>query len=265
MIAGLLLMNQSELRSPPVIARPHTAREVVANLGEGLGYVRRTPIVLLAVVVVGLVATFGMNFNVFVPAMARDVLGAGAAGFGFLMAATGLGSLASALAIAASGRPRTTWIVGGALLTGVLLVAFAVSRSFAISLVALFGVGAGAIGMAATANTVIQTTVPDHLRGRVVSVYLTVFAGSTPIGGLLFGALASAFGIATSVAIGGALSTLVGAGGFVWLRRLAPQSIGQSPQAILEPVLEPVSSPPTSSPVPGAVAAVTSPSGPPHP
>ena len=261
MIAGLLLMRQSELRPPPVLARPHTAGEVVANLAEGLGYVRRTPIVLLAVTVVGLVATFGMNFNVFVPAMARDVLGAGAAGFGFLMAATGLGSLASALAIAASGRPRTTWIVGGALLTGVLLVVFAVSRSFAISLVALFGVGAGAIGMAATANTVIQTTVPDHLRGRVVSVYLTVFAGSTPIGGLLFGALASAFGIATSVAIGGVLSTLVGAGGFVWLRRLGAQPIGQSTQSVLEPV----SIPPASSPVPGAVAAVTSPAGPPRP
>jgi MFS family permease len=251
-IAGLLLMRESELRPGPVLPRPHSAREVVDNLAEGLRYVRRTPVVLLSVVVVGLVATFGMNFNVFVPAMARDVLDVGAEGFGFLMAATGVGSLAAALAIAVRGRPRVSWIVGGAIVMGVLLVVFAESRSFALSMVAMFGVGAGAIGMAATANTAIQTAVPDQLRGRVMSVYLTVFAGSTPIGGPAMGAIASAFGIATSVAIGGVLSALVGLGGLLWWRR--------QPQA--PPVPNAVA--PAAAPAATVIAAVTSPTGPPR-
>lgn len=217
-IVGFLLMREGELRAAPAMARPRTVRAVVDNLAEGLSYVRRTPIVLLGVSVVGLVATFGMNFNVVVPAMARDVLGVGAAGYGFLMAATGLGSLTSALALAVAGRPRRGWIVGGAMLLGLLLVVFSQSRSFPISLLCMYGVGVGAIGMAATANAAIQTAVPDHLRGRVMSVYTTVFAGSTPIGGPASGAIAASFGIATAVAFGGVMSALVGIGGLLWLR-----------------------------------------------
>ena len=135
------------------------------------------------------------------------------------MAATGLGSLTSALAIAIAGRPRRSWIVGGAMLLGLGLALFSVSRSFPLSLLCMYAVGVGAIAMAATGNAAIQTAVPDHLRGRVMSVYTTVFAGSTPIGGPASGAIASAFGIATAVAFGGVMSLLVGVAGWSWLRR----------------------------------------------
>ena len=246
-IAGLLLMREAELRPAPVVPRPRSLGGVVDNLAEGLGYVRRTPVVLLGVSVVGLVATFGMNFNVVVPAMARDVLDVGAPGYGFLMAATGLGSMTSALAIAVAGRPRRTWIVGGAILLGVLEVVFSQSRSFALSLACMYGVGAGAIAMSATANAAIQTAVPDQLRGRVMSVYTTVFAGSTPIGGPASGALASAFGIATAVAVGGALSAVVGVAGLLWLRR-------QPEGPPLEPSVVPALG---SAAVPGAVASAS--------
>jgi MFS family permease len=73
--------------------------------------------------------------------------------------------------------------------------------------------------MAATANTTIQLAVPDGLRGRVMSVYTTIFAGSTPIGGPVMGGLASVFGVAISLAIGGVLSAAVGIGAFAWIRR----------------------------------------------
>ena len=82
----------------------------------------------------------------------------------------------------------------------------------------MFFAGVGGIGMAATANTVIQLNVPDHLRGRVLSVYTTVFAGSTPIGGLLSGAIASSFGAALAIGLGGAASLLTGLGAITWLR-----------------------------------------------
>jgi hypothetical protein len=72
--------------------------------------------------------------------------------------------------------------------------------------------------MAATANTLVQLTVPDHLRGRVMSVYTTVFAGSTPIGGLITGAVASGFGAATAIVLGGGLSLATGIGAMASIR-----------------------------------------------
>ena len=83
----------------------------------------------------------------------------------------------------------------------------------------MVAVGFGAILMSATANTTMQLAVPDGLRGRVMSVYTTIFAGSTPVGGPLMGGLASAFGVAVSLAIGGVVATIVGLGAFVWIRR----------------------------------------------
>ncbi|MBM4408806.1 MAG: MFS transporter [Chloroflexi bacterium] len=266
-IVGYLLMRDDELRPAPAMARPRSGRAVVANLAEGLSYVRRTPIVLLGVSVVGLVATFGMNFNVVVPAMARDVLGVGSVGFGFLMAATGLGSLTAAVALAVAGRPRRSWIVGGAILLGVLLVGFSQSRSFTLSLLCMYGVGVGGIGMAATANAAIQTAVPDHLRGRVMSVYTTVFAGSTPIGGPVSGAIAASFGVATAVAFGGVMSALVGIGGLLWLRRrpaepqLEPQ-LELPPELPLEPGLVPGHAGGMMAPAAEGVASRPGPPGP---
>lgn len=229
-IAGLFLMRDDELLSPPRMPRPRTAAAVVENLAEGLGYVRRTETVLLATVVVGLVSTFGMNFTVIVPAMARDVLGAGASGYGFLMSAMGVGSMTAALGIAFMGRTNARVIAGGGLLLGVAEVVFAGSRLFPLSLVTMLLAGAGGIAMAATANTTIQLTVPDGLRGRVISVYTTVFAGSTPIGGLLMGALASSFGVPVAMAVGGAASAIVGLLGFVWLRRMRRGRIRRRPE-----------------------------------
>ncbi len=80
--------------------------------------------------------------------------------------------------------------------------------------------GSGGIAMAVTANTTIQLAVPDHLRGRVMSVYTTVFAGSVPAGALLMGAIASVWSVPLSLMIGALLSLGCGIGGWVWLRRI---------------------------------------------
>ena len=83
----------------------------------------------------------------------------------------------------------------------------------------MFAVGFGAILMAATVNTTIQLAVPDGLRGRVMSVYTTIFAGSTPIGGPVMGGIASLFGVAVSLAVGGVLCLGIGGGALAWIRR----------------------------------------------
>lgn len=214
-IIGLLLMRDEELVPVRLAERPHTAAEVREALAEGLGYVRRTPPVLLATIVVGLVATAAMNFQVVVPAFAREVLAVGADGFGFLMAISGVGAALAALALA-FGRPRPSVLLGGAVLLGAAQVALAGTRSYPVAALLLFLAGAGGIAMAATANTTIQLAVPDQLRGRVVSVYTTVFAGSAPVGGLFVGSLASAAGIEVAVLVGGGLGVAVALAAGLW-------------------------------------------------
>ena len=218
-IVALLAMRDSELAHPPLIERPRSVATVRTYLKEGLVYVRRTPVVLLAVSVVGLVATVGMNFNVVVPTLARDQLASDASGYGFLMAASGVGSVVAAVWLAFRGRPTPLFIALGAIILGVGMTALAASTSFAISLGLMAVLGFGAILMASPANASIQLAVPDALRGRVMSVYTTIFAGSTPIGGPIMGGLASVFGIAVSMAVGGILALIVGIWAFVWVRR----------------------------------------------
>ena len=217
-IIALLMLDDSTLRTRPRIATPHSASEVVANLSEGLSYVRQTPLVLLAVLVVGGVATFGMNFNVLMPAFASDDLASGATGYGFLMAASGVGSLVAALALAFRGKPRSSRIASGAIILGLASMAMAAANVYVVVFALMILVGYGGISMAATANATIQLAVPDQLRGRVMSVYTTIFASSAPIGGLLMGGIASVFGTAVAIGIGGVLSGLVGIAAAWWLR-----------------------------------------------
>ena len=230
-IVGLLMMRDSELHSPPPIPRPHSVHEVMASVGEGVAYVRRTPIVLYSVLIVGLAATIGMNFQVTIPPFARATLGGDAADFGFLMTATGLGSVAAALWLASRRRPSPWLIPSGAALLGAALILVAILPRIAVALPALTLAGFGAIGMAATGNTTIQTVVPDELRGRVMSVYTTVFAGSTPIGAIFAGAVASAANPVVALAAGGIGTLAVGVAGLLWLRRnrevadLAPREL----------------------------------------
>jgi MFS family permease len=224
-IIALSLMRDDELFTPTRIARPRTAHAVVENLADGFRYIRRTPVVLLALVVVGLAATVGMNLSVLVPVYTTDVLGGDAATFGFLMAASGLGSVAAALSIAFGGRSGPVRIAAGAIVLGVGELALAASGAFPVSLLLMVVIGYGAILMMATANTTIQLAVPNDLRGRVMSFYTTIFASSAPIGGLLFGAIASAAGVVIAVALGGVLAALIGVGAMLWLaahRRGAP-------------------------------------------
>ncbi|MEO8570416.1 MAG: MFS transporter [Chloroflexota bacterium] len=231
-IVGLLMMDDELLHVPTRIARPESARAVVGHLKEGLAYVRQTPVVLLAVVVIGTVATVGMNFSVLIPAFAAEDLASDASGYGFLMAASGIGSLLASMRLVFGGRPRPLRLVTGALLLGAASIALAFTRVFPVAIVLMLLAGFGSVLMAATGNTTIQLAVPDHLRGRVMSVYTTAFSASVPIGGLAMGAIASSFGVANAIALGGVLTVLISAGALAWVR-------GRDLRAIPMPAAEP--------------------------
>ncbi len=217
---GYGLMRDEELQTPPLVERPSSWRGVVENLAEGLRYVRVTPIALLATTVVGLVATFGMNFQVLVPPLADRILNVGSEGFGFLMAASGVGSTVASLWVAFTRRPKAWWIPAGGIALGIGSLILGWSESFPVSLLAMAIAGAGGMAMAVTANTMIQLAVPDGLRGRVMSVYTTVFAGSVPAGGLLMGWVASVWGVPLAFLLGGVLSLAVAIPALLGVRRL---------------------------------------------
>lgn len=234
-IVGLVVMRDDDLHRPRLLPKPRSIGAVIDNLAEGLRFVRDTPIVLLAVTTVGLVATFGMNWQVVIPPLAQDALGSDASGYGFLMTASGLGALVAAVALVISGRPRPFRIVLGAIVLGVASIGLALSTSYPLSLVLMVPIGAGGIVMAATSNATIQLAVPDGLRGRVMSVYTTVFSASMPIGGLLMGVLASTIGILEAIAIGGLLSLGTGLLALAWYRRLVARRAVATPRPAAEP------------------------------
>ena len=223
-IAALQMMRDDELHRARFLDVPRSPHEIRDNLAEGLAYVRRTPIVLMAITAVGVVATVGMNYNVLTPPLAQQVLGSDAAGYGFLMTAAGIGALAGAVTLVLAGPPRAWRIPIGAIALGVATLLLAFSRSYPLSLVLMVPIGFGGVFMAATANATIQLHSPDGLRGRVMSVYTTVFSGSVPVGGLAAGTLAATLGVPATLAISGGLSLAAGLGAAVWWRHISARA-----------------------------------------
>ena len=229
-IIGLALIDMNHLYA--LARRPNVSLDTVKqstlqSLREGLAYVIRTPSVLLIIAVVGVISLFGINFNVILPLFATDVLHAGPEGFGFISAAFGLGSLFSALWLAwGNNKPSIRQLLIGTLAFGVLEILFAISHMYVLSLVLIAAVGFSQIAFSATANTTLQTVSPDHLRGRVMSVYMLVFAGTVPLGNLFTGGIAHLFSAPISLLLGGGLSLIAAIVGWI-LRKPAEKSLAE--------------------------------------
>lgn len=201
-LAGLLLM-----RVPAGGFPTPERREMRAALAEGFTYVLgerwpRTLIILTAVL-----SVFGYSFLIMLPVFARDALGTGAAGYGGLLTAVGVGAAVSALGLAAMGsrvrQGRLALASGGAF--GLLLLTLAVMPNYVSALAV--GIAAGctmALSGIAT-NTLLQRLSPDHLRGRVMGFYSFVALGMAPFGSLQAGWVAEHFGVRMSFAVGGFL------------------------------------------------------------
>jgi len=187
------------------------------SLREGLDYVRATPAISLLIVVVGLVLLFAANYNVVLPLFATDVLHTGAGGYGSMTAALGLGSLCSALWLAWSHtRPTIRAVLLSTLAYVALELAFALSRLYPLSVALLATAGAAETVMGALAITVLQTITPDHLRGRVISVYILSFTGSIPLGYVLAGWLTGLMGVSRGLLLCLMLCLLVTGAGWRW-------------------------------------------------
>lgn len=186
-------------------ARDRSQEEAVwKKIGEGLRFIRKTPVIKRTITLTGILSVFVMNFNVLVPILARDTLGQQAEGYGYLMSATGIGSFIGAVSLAfiSSRGPRRKLLTAGALGLCLFQLLLAVNRSYSLALVLLALTGWSMITYVASANTTLQLNSPDHLRGRVMSVYTMVFLGMTPLGSLFSGALSQVGGAPLGFAAG---------------------------------------------------------------
>jgi MFS family permease len=163
-----------------------------AQLGEGIRYIAAEKTIRTLIVLVASMSFFGIAAVTLFPAWAVRVLGGDATTNGLLLSARGLGSLISALLIAALGRfdYKGRLLTAGTFAFPVLLLAFALTRWLPLALLALVGVGMAAILVMNLANALVQSLVPDSLRGRVMSVYSMTFFGLMPLGALWVGSLA---------------------------------------------------------------------------
>jgi len=228
-LVGLALIKSHELHAQ-ALRHPNTSRRqnTWQSLREGVAYVWKTPAVLVVILVVGLVLLFGANFNVVLPLFARDVLHRGATGFGFLSAASAIGSLCAALWLAWSNQqPTIRRVLTGMLVFGVLEAVFAVSHIYPLSLALIASVGFAETAFAQLAITMLQTVAPDHLRGRVMSVTLLFFDGSVPLGYLLMGWLSGLYGVSNALLTGALLSLMVAGAGWMW-RKPAEKDIAEA-------------------------------------
>ena len=230
-LIGLVLIDSRQLHTnvkPVVAGLPVKKQSTIQSLREGLAYIAKTPSVLLIIVVIGTVSLFGINFNVVLPLFATNVLNAGPVGFGLLTSAIGFGALVSALWLAWGNKtPSIQNMLVGAIIFGVLEACFALSHLYILSLVLIVAVGFTQITFSATANTTLQTVTPDYLRGRVMSVYMLVFAGSTPLGNLFTGGIAHLYGAPIAL-LAGALLSLAAAVTGLLLRAPAEKSFAES-------------------------------------
>lgn len=232
-IAGCYFLNSASflaviaalwmLRLPPWRAPlDRNAREMWRQTIAGVRYVRSRPRVQALLGIATVMSVCGLPYLIFLPVFARDVLNQDARGLARLWAATGAGALASALVMAYSlsnSRRRGRLLLFANIFFGLAVVAFGLSRNFALSCLCLALVGGGMVSVTTTVNTLLQMLVRDEMRGRVMSMYALAFVGLPPAGGLLIGVLADLIGwrwghhgMQWAMASGGAMIALFAVG-----------------------------------------------------
>jgi MFS family permease len=183
--------------------------------------VLRTPQLMVPLGLMALVGTFGFNFQVILPLLARFSFGGGATTYAALLAAMGFGSVIGALVTGARARTGPALIAGAALAFGTAAMLAAGAPSLAIELPLLALLGASSVTFAATVNSSLQLAVEPTMRGRVMALYSVVFLGSTPIGGPIAGWLSEAFDPRVAMVLAGVAGLSAAFAAHVAFARLA--------------------------------------------
>ena len=216
-LASLVAMRVDELFPLDRRERP----TIVRGIREGLGYARRSRGVLVILGMMVVFASLCFNFNILLPILAQQTLGSGPRAFGFLSAAFGCGALLGALASAAIARASWRTMFAGAIGFAVCELVIAPVHSLPVDGLLLFVCGVFFTSYTSNSSTRIQLDTPDHLRGRVLSLYYYAWNGLAPLGGLIVGWLCAAGGTGLAFAVAGGAGLVMAALGAAALRKPA--------------------------------------------
>lgn len=214
LIALLLMVLPNDVRRP-------SSRNVLLDIGDGVRFIARHPIIRPIMILVGTASLFAFSYAVLLPAYASDVLRTDEAGYGVMNTAVGVGALVGSLVVASLSREgnRGLMLTVGSILFPLALMGLAFVRTLPMALALLFLVGLSFVSQNVQANTIVQSLAPDELRGRVTSVYSLMFFGTAPFGSLLAGAVAQTIGASRAIGLSAGISLLFALGLFFF----APQ------------------------------------------
>jgi MFS family permease len=212
-IGSLMAMRRSELTPSPRVAREK------GQLRDGIRYVKGRPDIILILVIVGMIGTFGFNFQMTTALMATEVFHKGASEYGLLGSIMAIGSLTGALLAARRERPRLRLVIGAALAFGVFATAACLMPTYTLFAVALVPVGVSSLTLMTAANATVQLSVAPEMRGRVLALYMAVFMGGTPLGAPIIGWIGEVLGARWTIGVGGGVALLTAGACLLYLVR----------------------------------------------
>ncbi len=221
MLVALIKIKQDQLRDVPK-APPGKGR-----IRAGLRYVRYRPDLIMVLLAIFIIGTFGLNFAVFIAVMARTEFGQDAGIFGVLSSVLAIGSVGGSLLSARRDRPRLRFIFGASGAFGVTCALAALAPTLLTFGLALIPVGFCALTIITSSNAYVQTTTDPVMRGRVMALYFAIFLGGTPLGAPVVGLVADLAGPRWSLGVAAAAGLLTALIGFVWKVRSAPRIGGE--------------------------------------
>ena len=204
-IYALYAMREREL-----FTTPEPDDDADGSIRAGIRYIRSRPDIVTVLVLIAATGTFGLNYQMFMALMAKQVFGHSADSFGLLGSVMALGSISGALYVARRQDPPTAPFVHGLVLVfGVITALAGLAPSYLVYMAALPFCGFAALTMLSSANAYVQSSTDPAFRGRVMGVYMLVFIGGTPVGSLVVGGLAEAISPRASILTGGGIVVLV--------------------------------------------------------
>jgi predicted MFS family arabinose efflux permease len=214
-----ILISLMLIKPYPRTIAPST-QSPLHDLWDGLRFIGQSQAVWGLLLISFIVSLFGSSFSTLLPVITRDILHRDEIAFGFLNAAAGLGSIVGALLVAyISTRSRRGRLLNALnIILPITLILLALSRSYELSLIALMAVGMSFVPQLSTCNMLIQSIIPDEMRGRVMSVFSLMIFGMFPVGGLLAGALADALDAPLAIGISAGVMLI----GMLGVRLIAP-------------------------------------------
>ncbi|MBC7399233.1 MAG: MFS transporter, partial [Mucilaginibacter sp.] len=206
-IIGSLLM----MRLPKYVSKPYP-KSGFGELREGLSYIKRTPSILFVLVMLALISLMVLPFSTLIPYYARDVFKGTATTFGVIDSFIGLGAFSGAIFLASqkTGANLKKILFINTLVFGAGLVLFSHEHNYWLALLFVTIAGFGMMSQITVSNTLIQTTVDQNMRGRVISFYAMAFFGMQPLGGLLVGAISKWLGTTNTMLGEGVAALLIG-------------------------------------------------------